>query len=154
MLAEELGWSRDRVALLREAALLHDVGKIGVPDAVLLKPSRLTLDEYEVVKEHAALGAKIVDELLSAEQVAWVRSHHERPDGAGYPDGLVADAIPDGARVLAVADAYDVMVSARPYSRPKPPAEATSEICHLAGSQFDLAVSSALAALHARGALA
>jgi hypothetical protein len=95
---------------------VHDVGKIGVPDAVLLKPGRLTAEEYEAVKQHAALGAQIVDEILTPEQVGWVRHHHERPDGRGYPDGLAGDEIADGARIIALADAFDVMTAARPYS--------------------------------------
>ena len=152
-LALELGWGRERAARLREAALLHDVGKIGVPDAVLLKPGRLTPEEYEVVKGHAGLGAQIVDEILLAEQVDWVRHHHERPDGRGYPDALAGDAIPEGAAILAVADAFDVMSASRPYSTPVPADAAVEEIRRLAGMQFVPAVSAALAALHERGEL-
>ncbi len=152
-LAAELGWSSERVALLHEAALVHDVGKIGVPDAVLLKPGRLTPEEYEAVKQHAALGAEIVGEILTPEQVGWVRHHHERPDGRGYPDGLSGDEIADGARIIALADAFDVMTAARPYSFAKPVADAVSEVCHLAGTQFDPEVCSVLAALFARGEL-
>jgi putative nucleotidyltransferase with HDIG domain len=152
-LAAELGWSSERVALLHEAALVHDVGKIGVPDAVLLKPGRLTPEEYEAVKQHAALGAEIVGEILTPEQVGWVRHHHERPDGRGYPDGLSGDEIADGARIIALADAFDVMTAARPYSYAKPVADAVSEVCHLAGTQFDPEVCSVLAALFARGEL-
>ena len=87
-IARRLQWSDDRVALLEDAALVHDVGKIGIADAVLLKPGRLTEDEYDLIKTHAELGAQMVDDLLLPEQVAWIRAHHERPDGRGYPAGL------------------------------------------------------------------
>ncbi len=115
---------------------MHDVGKIGVPDAVLLKPGRLDADEYELVKEHAELGARIVEDVLSHEQVSWIRSHHERPDGRGYPDGLMGHQIPEGAALLAVADCFDVMTVARPYSRAKHPVAALAECRGLIGRQF------------------
>ena len=145
VLARRLGWAEDRIVRLHEAALVHDVGKIGVPDAVLLKPGRLDDQEFAIIREHAALGASIVADVLTEEQVAWVRGHHERPDGRGYPDGLVGDAIPDGARILAVADSFDVMTSARPYSAPKPVPVAVAECQSLAGAQFDAEVVVALA---------
>jgi diguanylate cyclase (GGDEF)-like protein len=135
-LAQAAGWPSDRVALLHEAALVHDVGKIGVPDAVLLKPGKLDADEYEQVKEHAALGARIVEDVLSPEQVSWIRSHHERPDGRGYPDGLMGHAIPEGAALLAAADCFDVMTVARPYSHAKHPVSALAECRGLIGRQF------------------
>jgi diguanylate cyclase (GGDEF)-like protein len=145
-LAQLRGWSPERVALLHEAALVHDVGKIGIPDAVLLKPGRLDAAEYEQVKQHAALGARIVADVLDAEQVAWIRSHHERPDGRGYPDALSGSAIPEGAALLAVADCFDVMTVARPYSRPKSEADALAECRALVGAQFTSAAVAALAA--------
>ena len=136
-IAEELGWSPERAALLREAGLVHDVGKIGVPDEILLAPRRLTDDEYAQITEHAALGSRIVGEALSPEQVSWVRGHHERWDGTGYPDGLQAEESPEGARILALADAWDVMTSERPYtSAPSTPAEAIAECRACAGTQF------------------
>jgi diguanylate cyclase (GGDEF)-like protein/putative nucleotidyltransferase with HDIG domain len=135
-LAHAAGWRAERVALLHEAALVHDVGKIGVPDAVLLKPGRLDPDEYAQVKEHAALGARIVEDVLSPEQVSWIRSHHERPDGRGYPDGLSGHQIPAGAALLAAADCFDVMTVARPYSRAKDPGSALAECRGLIGRQF------------------
>ena len=95
-MATRLGWSRDAARDLRRAGLLHDVGKIGVPDAILLKPATLTADEMDRVRGHAVLGAQIVAELLPADQVPWARNHHERWDGAGYPDGLAGDRIPIG----------------------------------------------------------
>jgi diguanylate cyclase (GGDEF)-like protein len=135
-LAEQRGWAPERVARLHEAALVHDVGKIGIPDAILLKPARLTREEYEVIKGHAELSSRIVEEVLDAEQVDWILSHHERPDGQGYPRGLDASALTEGAGLLAAADAFDVMVSARPYSPGRSIDEALRE-CHLlVGEQF------------------
>jgi diguanylate cyclase (GGDEF)-like protein len=155
-LAGELGWRPERITLLEEAALVHDVGKLGVPDAVLLKPGRLDPGEYEVVKRHAALSAEITADVLAPEQVEWIRGHHERPDGAGYPDGLSGDDISDGAAILAVADAFDVMTTARPYSGPRAVGEALAECDALAGRQFDPAPVRALLGLgeHASGPLA
>jgi diguanylate cyclase (GGDEF)-like protein len=135
-LAEARGWAPDRIQMLTEAALVHDVGKIGVRDAVLLKNGRLTPSELEEVKHHAVLGAQIVQEVLSDEQVAWIRGHHERPDQTGYPDGLGAAQIPEGASLLAVADAFDVMTLSRPYSAPRTPAAALAECRELVGRQF------------------
>jgi diguanylate cyclase (GGDEF)-like protein len=154
VLARHLGWDEQRAALLRETGLVHDVGKIGVPDSILFKPGRLTSGEYEQVKVHAALGAQIVADVLGAEQVRWVRSHHERLDGAGYPDGIEGDEIPVGARILAVADAWDVMTSARPYSRPVGPDEALEECRRMAGTQFCPSVVDALERLIAAGTVA
>ncbi|MCC6829890.1 MAG: diguanylate cyclase, partial [Thermoleophilia bacterium] len=135
-LATAAGWDPARAVRLREAALLHDVGKVGVPDAVLLKPSKLTAAEADRVREHAALGAQIVAGVLGPEQVAWVRAHHERFDGGGYPDGLAGTVIPEGARLMAVADAYDAMTTNRPY-RPACDAGSAVASCLLeAGAQL------------------
>ncbi len=131
------GWSPARCARLREAALLHDVGKLGIPDNILNKSGPLTDAEYEIVKTHAALGAHIAEGLLDPEQVTWVRGHHERPDGNGYPDALTHPNIPDGALLLAVADAYDSMTAARPYRDAKTSAEALTEMRRHARTQFD-----------------
>jgi putative nucleotidyltransferase with HDIG domain len=135
-LAEALEWAPVPIRLLEEAALVHDVGKIGVPDAVLLRPGRLDPAEYELVKKHAVLGAEITADVLAPEQVDWIRGHHERPDGRGCPDGLTGDQISDCARILAVADAFDVMTMARPYSPPNEPADALAECEALIGRQF------------------
>jgi diguanylate cyclase (GGDEF)-like protein len=135
-LALARGWSPERAALLREAALVHDVGKIGVPDALLLKPSPLARGEYEQVKAHAALGAEMVHEALSAEQTEWVRHHHERPDGRGYPDGLEGSILSEGARLLGLADAWDAMLIARAYSPARTVAAALAECRAGAGTQF------------------
>jgi HD-GYP domain-containing protein (c-di-GMP phosphodiesterase class II) len=152
-IATALGWSAERLAALGEAALIHDVGKIGVPDAILLKPGPLTPTEYEAVKAHADLGALIGADVLSPEQARWVRHHHERWDGRGYPDGLAGDEIPVGALVIAVADAVDVMCSTRIYAPPRPVEEALEEIRREAGVQFSPPVVDALERLAAAGAL-
>jgi putative nucleotidyltransferase with HDIG domain len=153
-LAVECGWTAADVARLHDAAVVHDVGKIGVPDAVLSKPERLTADEYEVIKRHADLGARIVAGMLDPEQVAWVRGHHERHDGRGYPDGLAADAISEGARLMALADAWDAMTGARVYSRPMSAADALAEVRRNDGAQFHPDAVAALERVEARGALA
>ena len=116
-IALELGWSRDRAALLREAGLMHDVGKIGVPDEVLAKPGPLTPEERASVQHHAELGARMAADVLQPEQVAWIRSHHEQPDGRGYPDGLRGVEVPDGALVIAVAEAFDALTHRPPLPR-------------------------------------
>jgi diguanylate cyclase (GGDEF)-like protein len=136
-LAEALQWLPDRVADLREVALIHDVGKIGVPEEVLLKPAALDRREYEIVKNHAVLGAQIASDVLDAEQVAWLRGHHENFDGSGYPDGLAGNEIPDGAAILRLADSWDVMTSDRPYSGAMKPTEAIAECQRCAARQFD-----------------
>jgi diguanylate cyclase (GGDEF)-like protein len=139
-LAEAMGWPPLRVAALREAALIHDVGKIGVPLEALLKPGALTKAEYTLVKSHALLGAVISGEVLSEEQTSWVRGHHERFDGSGYPDGLAGAAIPEGALLLGLSDGWDVMTSERTYSRAMNPTEAIAECRRCSGSQFSPAV--------------
>jgi len=152
-LAEVRGWAPDRIQLLTEAALVHDVGKIGVRDAVLLKNGPLTTSEWEEVKQHAVLGAQIVQEVLSDEQVEWIRGHHERPDGGGYPDGLSGDQITEGAALLALADAFDVMTLSRPYSAPRSTPDALRECRSLVGRQFSEEAVAALEELAERGAL-
>jgi diguanylate cyclase (GGDEF)-like protein len=144
-LAEAAGWPAVRVAQLAEAARIHDVGKICIPEEVLLKPAPLTPDEYELVKGHAALGAQIARDALSDEQVLWIEQHHERFDGAGYPYGLAGKQISEGAALLALADSWDVMTTARSYSSAKPEREALTECLSLAGSQFSPTACQALA---------
>jgi diguanylate cyclase (GGDEF)-like protein/putative nucleotidyltransferase with HDIG domain len=152
-LATESGWGAADVARLHDAALVHDVGKIGVPDAVLSKPGRLTDAEYDVIKRHADLGARIVAGMLDPEQVAWVRGHHERHDGRGYPDGLAADGITAGARLLALADAWDAMTGARVYSAAMTAADALAEVRRNDGAQFHPAAVVALERVAAGGRL-
>jgi diguanylate cyclase (GGDEF)-like protein/putative nucleotidyltransferase with HDIG domain len=152
-LAVARGWTSDRVALLRDAALLHDVGKIGVPEEILLKGGPLDDDEFAVVREHSVLGARIVGDVLEHEQIAWIAGHHERPDGSGYPAALKGEAVPEGAALLALADAWDVMVSDRSYSAPMTLDAALAEAHSCAGTQFDAAAVEALDALADRGEL-
>jgi putative nucleotidyltransferase with HDIG domain len=142
-LARELGLGDRLVALVRHAAPLHDIGKIAVPDSILLKPGRLTEEEFEVVKTHAVLGARVLtgsdaEVVQVAERIA--RSHHERWDGAGYPDGLAAEAIPVEARLVALADVFDVLVHERPYKESWTVEAAVEEIRSAAGTQFAPAV--------------
>jgi putative nucleotidyltransferase with HDIG domain len=136
-LALRLGWSLERCAELREAALLHDIGKIAIPNAILNKPGRLTAEEYEQVKTHAQLGAEIASGALNDTQTSWLRSHHETPDGTGYPDALPAASIPDGAQLIAIADAFDAITTGRPYQAAIPTADALLEMRARAGTQFD-----------------
>lgn len=135
-IAGALGWKPDRRRLLHEAAIVHDVGKIAIPDQILFKPAKLTDGEYETIKDHSRIGAEMLEGVLTLEQVAWVRSHHEWWAGGGYPEGLVGDEIPDGARVLAVADAWDAITSWRPYGTPRSIDEAIAECRRSMGTQF------------------
>jgi putative two-component system response regulator len=139
-LARTLGLPEDEVEVVRRAAPLHDVGKIGLPDSILLNPGRLTPEEFERGKSHTWIGAGIlagsgVPTLQVAERVAL--HHHERWDGSGYPHGLRDEEIPLCARIVAVADVYDALTSARPYKAAWSPPEARAEIRRLAGRQFD-----------------
>ena len=133
---------------LRLGALLHDIGKIGVSDAVLRKPTKLTPDEFEQIKLHPTLGARILKPLRFLDaQLAIVELHHERPDGHGYPPGLKGDEIPMFARIVHVADAFDAMTSARAYRAAMPVATAIGELWRLIGVDFDPQVVQAMAAL-------
>jgi diguanylate cyclase (GGDEF)-like protein len=152
-LAQASGWPDDRVARMREAALVHDVGKLAVPDALLTKPGKLTDRERIQMSEHVELSSRIVGSILSEEQVGWIQAHHERPDGAGYPAGLHEHEISDGAGLLALADAWDVMIAGRTYSRAKSVEEAYAECVSLAGLQFTFGAVRALQQLRMTGAL-
>ena len=137
-LAQRMGLSEDTIRTLRIAGLLHDVGKIGVPDRVLRKPGRLDEDELSTIKQHASLGEMIIKEVPNiAEVVAAVGAHHERFDGCGYPRGLRAQDIPLLGRVLAVADAYSAMTNDRPYRKALSAEQAKAELVRVAGSQLD-----------------
>lgn len=135
-IAHRLGWDGDAIVRLRDAALLHDIGKIAIPETILRKPAPLTDAERAEVRRHPALGAQIVSEVLNPDQVAWVRGHHERVDGAGYPDGLALAEISEGARIIAVADAWDAMTTHRPYRDAFTPHEALNELRAGAGAQW------------------
>jgi len=137
-LARALALPDEEIATIRLGAVLHDIGKIGVPDAVLNKPGRLDPDEFAVMKRHPAIGARIVGAVEGLRALApLVRHHHERYDGAGYPDGLAGDDIPIGARVLAVVDTYGAMTEDRVYRRAPGHARAVAVIGSEAGAQFD-----------------
>lgn len=137
-LGRELGMAADELDSLSWAALLHDVGKVGVPDAVLCKPGRLTEDEYTFIKMHAERGCEILSHIRRLHHVLpAVRHHHERIDGQGYPAGLAGSAIPLAARVIAVADTYEAMTSSRAYRPGKPHEVAAAELVRVAGSQLD-----------------
>jgi diguanylate cyclase (GGDEF)-like protein/putative nucleotidyltransferase with HDIG domain len=136
-IARELGFSPELVERVRLAGILHDVGKIAVPDAVLRKPSKLDDDEYDQMKRHPEVGAVIVDGADLPDVAAWVMAHHERPDGRGYPHGLSGDDIPLEARILAVADAYEAMTVDRVYRRALGEDAARAELRRCSGSQFD-----------------
>lgn len=134
----ELGLEHAEIVPVHRAAELHDVGKLAVPDAILGKPGPLDENEWEFMKQHTIVGERIVASATSLRDVApIVRSSHERWDGAGYPDGLARDAIPLGARVIAVCDAYDAMTTARPYRDAMSEASAMTELRRCAGHQFD-----------------
>jgi HD-GYP domain-containing protein (c-di-GMP phosphodiesterase class II) len=145
--AAALGWTEAGVADVREAALLHDVGKIGLDDRILDEPGPLAPGDRARVEAHAELGERIAAGSLGQAQLAWVRGHHERWDGAGYPDGLAGDAIPQGAQVIAVAEAWDAMTSERPYAAARSRDDALEEIRHEAGRQFAPGVAAALEAV-------
>ncbi|HEV3048455.1 MAG TPA: HD domain-containing phosphohydrolase [Solirubrobacteraceae bacterium] len=137
MMARELGLPEERIARVHLAGRLHDIGKVGVPDEVLSKPSRLTEEEFELIKRHPELGAQILEHPSLADVRAWVATHHERPDGRGYPRGIAGEQIPLEARILAVADAYEAMTSDRAYSPSIGHAAARAELERCAGDQFD-----------------
>jgi diguanylate cyclase (GGDEF)-like protein/putative nucleotidyltransferase with HDIG domain len=142
--ARRLGWPSDRVERLRAAGVLHDIGKLGISDAILHKPGALDDDEWREIRRHPEIGALILEHANLPDIAAWVRAHHERVDGAGYPDGLAGSAIPAEARVLAVADAYEAMTADRPYRRSLAPHAAEAELRRMAGTQFDREVVDAL----------
>jgi putative nucleotidyltransferase with HDIG domain len=138
MLARQLSLSPEDVELIRIGTPLHDIGKIGIADAILRKPDRLTPQEFEVMKTHTVKGAEIVATVPDLQPIIpIVRSHHERWDGQGYPDGLGGEAISPLARVVALADAFDAMTSDRAYRKGMPPEAAFAEIAEQSGRQFD-----------------
>jgi putative nucleotidyltransferase with HDIG domain len=137
-MAEELGLSEETMRTLRIGGLLHDVGKIGVPDEILRKPGRLTDEEFEIMKRHPRLGEMIVGGIPGMSSILdAVRSHHERWDGMGYPDRLKGEEIPFMGRLLAVADAFSAMTTDRPYRKGLNLDKALAEIRANIGTQFD-----------------
>jgi putative two-component system response regulator len=150
MLAERIGLCDEEITRLRCAAPLHDIGKIGIPDSILLKGGQLAASEYELMKTHTLIGAEIVSgsssDVLELSAVI-ARSHHEHWDGRGYPHGLARDEIPLAGRLSAVADVFDALTHARPYKPAWPVGDAVAEMRRLRGTQFDPEVFDAFASI-------
>jgi HD-GYP domain-containing protein (c-di-GMP phosphodiesterase class II) len=137
-IAAKMGLSEKELGDLELAAILHDVGKIGVPESILNKPGKLTDEEFRLIKEHPARGENILSPVIELKEIARVvRSHHERYDGTGYPDKLKGHEIPLGARIMAIADTYDSITSERPYRKAASHRYAVKEIIGCSGTQFD-----------------
>ena len=137
-LGREIGLGDEDLRVLGQAALLRDIGKLGLPDSLLNKPGALDEREYRSMQQHPVLGEQIVSPLrATAALLPIIRHHHERMDGNGYPDGLSGDQIPLGARIVAIADAYDAMTSLRPYRSALSPARAVATLQGGAGRQWD-----------------
>lgn len=144
-IGKQLGVDQETLQILHHAGVLHDVGKIGIKDEILLKPTPLLGDEEKIMQQHTLIGEAIVKPVRSLQKVVGlVRHHHERYDGGGYPEGLKGEAIPLGARILAVADTYDAMITDRPYRKRLPMEEALAQLQGLAGSQLDPQIVEAL----------
>ena len=148
MIAKRMGLDSDTVARVRTAAALHDVGKVYTPASVLRKPGKLTDEEFDVIKRHPVDGAEMVKALGDEELVSIVRHHHERLDGTGYPDRLVAGEIPIGARIISVADTFDAITSARPYRPARAHKKALDILKYEAGTQLDPSVVKAFCAIY------
>jgi putative nucleotidyltransferase with HDIG domain len=147
-IATELKLSADEQRCVELGALLHDVGKLSIPERVLTKPGPLNELEWTAMRRHAALGERLLAHILDqADVLAIVRSHHERWDGTGYPDGKRGQDIPLSARIVAVADAFQAMIEPRPYRKPRTRASALEEITSESGRQFDPACVEALRAV-------
>jgi putative nucleotidyltransferase with HDIG domain len=136
-IGRELELSEPELDLLGHAALFHDIGKLAIPDSILLKPARLSLEEWGVMRNHSDEGARIIERLgFLADAVPAIRHHHERWDGSGYPDGLAGEDIPLGARIIHVADALDSMLTTRIYQAQRPVEEALEQLRSGAAKQF------------------
>jgi putative nucleotidyltransferase with HDIG domain len=134
----DLGLSEEEKEMIQHAALLHDIGKIGIPEQILNKPGKLTPEEYEIMKRHVTYGVQIIQQVKFLEpMVPIVAGDHERWDGKGYPRGLKEEQIPLGARIVAVVDAYDAMTEDRVYRKAPGQEFAMAELKRCAGTQFD-----------------
>ena len=150
-IATEMGLAEEDVERVRMAGRLHDLGKIGTRDAVVNKEGPLTADEFEHVKQHVIIGAQILAPLVHlGDIVAMVKSHHERFDGSGYPDGLRGEDVPQGGRIIATAEVYDALTTARPYQEKMTPEQAVERMADLSGTVLDPKVYDALVRLVAR----
>jgi putative two-component system response regulator len=157
LLARRLGLPDGEADLLRRSAPLHDIGKIGISDTILLKPGRLTADEYELMKTHAVIGEQILagsSSRVLETSAAIALTHHERWDGNGYPRGLSGEAIPLAGRLTAIADVFDALTHDRPYKAAWPVDEAVAEVRRVRGTQFDPALVDAFGALDHEALLA
>jgi HD-GYP domain-containing protein (c-di-GMP phosphodiesterase class II) len=139
-IARELGYPEDRLERLVLAAVLHDVGKVGIPSSIVMKPGPLTVVEWAVMRKHPEIGASMIEGAAQDDLADWVRYHHERPDGTGYPCGLEGDEIPLESRIVAVADAYEAMTHDRVYRPAIGHEAACRELREGAGTQFDAEV--------------
>lgn len=154
LLCERAGTSLSVCARVSIGAFLHDLGKVGIPDAILRKPAALSDDEHAVIQTHPELGGRLLaGHPLAHWAIDAVRSHHERPDGQGYPDGLVGDAVPHAARVVGICDAFDAMTSTRPYRVAMPVPQALEHMAGALGRQFDDELCRHFLALGAEGLL-
>jgi len=145
MIARELGMSPEDIERISVAGLIHDIGKIGVKESILNKPGGLTVDEYKHIQRHSEVGTHILTAVIEDNQILEaVAHHHEQYDGSGYPDGLGKEQIPLGARILAVADAFDAMTSARPYREAMSVKTTCAKILSSTGNQFDPNIAEAL----------
>ncbi len=148
-IAREMGFDGASLVPIERGALMHDIGKIGVPDSILLKPAKLTDEEWAVMRTHPHLGFRMIRNIgFLSDAAPIVLHHHERFDGGGYPDGLAGEAIPIGARIFAIADTFDAMTSDRPYRKALPYQVAREEIEKCAVSQFDPTAVEAFCAVH------
>lgn len=141
LLAQAAGLNEFQQKVIEFSAILHDIGKIGIPDAILLKPARLTAEEEMIIQKHPVLSAQMIEPFsripFFRAVLPGVRHHHERIDGLGYPDKIVGDEIPLSARILLIADTFDAMTTTRPYRKGLPIDVAYAELKKFAGKQFD-----------------
>ncbi|MEI6092473.1 MAG: HD-GYP domain-containing protein, partial [bacterium] len=137
-IGKEIGLNADDLKKLEISAVLHDIGKLGIPDKILKKPGRLTKKEYEIMQQHSANGEKLLDGIKNLEKYKkYIRAHHERYDGFGYPDGLKGSEIPLISRIIFVADTFDAITSDRPYRKGLSVEVAIDELTKCSGTQFD-----------------
>jgi len=144
LFAESLNWSAEEIDQIRMAAPMHDIGKIGIPDAILRKPGALTDQEWVQIRRHPEVGARLLGAGELDDVKTWVLAHHERPDGTGYPSGLEGDEIPIEAAILAVGDAFEAMTADRVYRPGMGEQAARIELRECAGTQFEQRVVEAL----------
>lgn len=156
MLAKKIGCDEKFLAQIYKVGPLHDIGKVGIPDRILLKPGPLTAEEYEIMKKHPVIGGDTIESIIGGRRVSHgyllmardiARYHHEKFDGSGYPEGLSGEKIPLAARIFALADAYDAIVSKRPYKPELPHEEAVARITRDSGTHFDPALVAAFVQL-------